>query len=342
MRALERGAIKELESFWATRVDVDTGRRHTMTRMDCADDFAGVERDVLTIPPRIARQRCDVTVVRGHPRRTVNGLRPKGVQWCLGGRLLIAFARLIRLGRFAIFHVPMTQEGLVGSLYPPVARANVVATGDFPRRRESSSSARVFAALAPLVVGEQLAISEYVAQSIDGLSIVVRPGVSDIADPPPLDIRGSVVLVLRHLAPDRHTKVTIEKVVGSDFADLGWRLEIAGPGEVESEMREPTDRSGFRESCQFVGQSFNVGARYRRALIFFAPRPNEPYDLALLEAVNYGLPVVARRGGGHVETVGSVAVTSFSTSGDLDTAAGMLEEPATDPTLWTQYGGELS
>jgi glycosyltransferase involved in cell wall biosynthesis len=191
-------------------------------------------------------------------------------------------------------------------------------------------------------VGEQLAISEYVAQSIGGLSIVVRPGVSDIADPPPLDIRGSVVLVLRHLAPDRHTKVTIEKVVGSDFADLGWRLEIAGPGEVESEMREPTDRSGFRESCQFVGQSFNVGARYRRALIFFAPRPNEPYDLALLEAVNYGLPVVARRGGGHVETVGSVAVTSFSASGDLDTAAGMLEEPATDPTLWTQYGGELS
>jgi len=106
-------------------------------------------------------------------------------------------------------------------------------------------------------------------------------------------------------------------------------------------MRERADRLDLGESCQFLGQRFDVDTLYRRASIFLATRPDEPYGLSVLEAMSYGLPVVAPRGGGHVETVGIAADATLFTPGDLDAAASMLEGLAADPALRAQYGGEL-
>jgi glycosyltransferase involved in cell wall biosynthesis len=341
VRALERGAINKLKNGSAADVRVDTDRRLKVAQVVCADEFAGVERYVVTIASGLARQGCDVTVVGGHPGQMANWLRPDGVRWFPGATVPIALAQLVRLGRFDIVHAHMSQAELVAALALPVTRAKIVTTRHFARRRGSSPSARAFAALAPVAVGEQLAISGYVAQSIDGSSVVVRPGVPDVADPTPLDDRENVVLVLQRLAPEKHTEVGIESFARSGLAALGWQLEIAGTGEMESELRERADRLGLGESCRFLGQRFDVDTLYRRASIFLATRPDEPYGLSVLEAMSYGLPVVAPRGGGHVETVGIAAGATLFPPGDLDAAASMLERLATAPALRAQYGGEL-
>ncbi|MHB1847055.1 MAG: glycosyltransferase family 4 protein [Deltaproteobacteria bacterium] len=223
----------------------------------------------------------------------------------------------------------------------PVTRANVVTTRHFARRRGSSPLARALGVLAPHVVGEQLAISRFVAESIDGRSVVVVPGVPDVDDPAQPEERKLVVLMVQRLADEKMTEVGIEAFARSGLGTKGWRLEIAGTGPVEADLRMLASTLGLEESYEFLGQRFDVGALYRRAGIFLATRPDEPYGLSVVEAMSHGIAVVAARGGGHLETVGCVSDPALFAPGDADDAARLLCELADDTARRARYGAEL-
>jgi hypothetical protein len=268
-------------------------------------------------------------------------LGPAGVAWYPGASVPAAAARLARLGRADVVHAHMSDAELAATLALPAIRAKLVVTRHFAQRRGSSPAARALGALAPYVVAEQLAISQFVAESIDGASVVVVPGVRDVDDPAPPERRRSTVLMVQRLAQEKRVEVGIEAFARSDLRRQGWSLEIAGSGPADAELRALADRLDLGESCRFLGQRFDVDALYREAGIFLATRPDEPYGLSVVEAMAHGLPVVAARGGGHSETVGRADEPALFRPGDVDDAARQLSELARDAARRASYGAEL-
>lgn len=307
----------------------------------CTDSFAGVERYVVTVATGLAARGCEVVVLGGHPEQMPRELTPAGVTWYPAASVGVAVARLGKLGRADVVHAHMSDAELAATLSLPVTRAALVTTRHFAQRRGSSPGARALGALAPYVVKEQLAISRFVAETIDGRSVVVLPGVPDVDDPARPEDREFVVLMVQRLADEKMTDVGIEAFARSGLGLRGWRLEIAGTGPAEANLRRLTGKLGLEDSCEFLGQRFDVGALYRRAGIFLATRPDEPYGLSVLEAMSHGVPVVAARGGGHVETVGEAADPALFAPNDPDDAARLLRDLGDDTVRRTRYGAEL-
>lgn len=318
-----------------------TGRPLRVVHVVCTDAFAGVERYVVTVAAGLAARGCEVVVVGGHPRQMPSELGPAGVAWYPGASARAAVARLARLGRADVVHAHMSDAELAATLALPATRAKLVVTRHFAQRRGSSPAARALGALAPYVVAEQLAISQFVAESIDGASVVVVPGVRDVDDPAPPERRRSTVLMVQRLAQEKRVEVGIEAFARSDLRRQGWSLEIAGSGPADAELRALAARLDLGESCRFLGQRFDVDALYREAGIFLATRPDEPYGLSVVEAMAHGLAVVAARGGGHSETVGCADEPALFRAGDVDDAARQLSELARDAARRARYGAEL-
>jgi glycosyltransferase involved in cell wall biosynthesis len=83
-------------------------------------------------------------------------------------------------------------------------------------------------------------------------------------------------------------------------------------------------------SVRFVGHVADVSSYLRSAGILLATAPGEPFGLAVVEAMAAGVPVVASRAGGHLETVGSVPGAQMFRAGDVDEAAQCLRDLASD------------
>ena len=95
------------------------------------------------------------------------------------------------------------------------------------------------------------------------------------------------------------------------IADREWRLEIVGFGPERDPLERRAAELGLSDRVEFLGRVSNadlVGA-YRRAACFVLPATlderadTEGLGVVLLEAMSYGVPVVATRRGGIVDIV---------------------------------------
>jgi len=84
------------------------------------------------------------------------------------------------------------------------------------------------------------------------------------------------------------------------------------------------------ESVRFVGHVGDVSSYLRRAGILLATAPAEPFGLSVVEAMAAGVPVIAARSGGHLETIGSVDGAPLFPVGDVNAAARCLTDLAAD------------
>jgi glycosyltransferase involved in cell wall biosynthesis len=64
--------------------------------------------------------------------------------------------------------------------------------------------------------------------------------------------------------------------------------------------------------------------------MLLAPTAREAFGLAVVEAMSAGIPVVAARAGGHLDTIGSVPDVELFAPGDADAAAQLLRDLASD------------
>ena len=90
----------------------------------------------------------------------------------------------------------------------------------------------------------------------------------------------------------------------SRLADGGWRLLIAGSGSLETPLRELAKALGVEDCVSFLGHVADTDSLLRDAAVLLAPAPAEPFGLSVAEAMAFGVPVVAARGGAHPETLG--------------------------------------
>jgi glycosyltransferase involved in cell wall biosynthesis len=344
LRLFLRGPVASLKEPQRTRLrrfERDGARSADLhvVHVVCSEAFAGVERYVQETAIAMAQAGASVTVVGGGDQTMRPRLEENGVRWLPGGRPVEALRSLRALHRVDVIDTHMTQADLVGVVFAAVRRIPVVSTRHFAAHRGSSFPARAALRVLPGRITDQIAISRFVADAIEGRSEVVRSGVRAV---PNVDeaVREPLVLVLQRLEPEKHTDVALRAWAATEHP-RGWKLVIAGEGSQDSALRRLADELRIADSVEFVGFQSDVSSWLARASIVFASAPLEPFGLSVLEAMAHGLPVVAAAGGGHLETVGGVQDPALFPPGDIEAAAAQLSRLIDDAALRTQYGRAL-
>lgn len=306
----------------------------------CTDEFAGVERYIVTLSRGLADRGCEVMVLGGSPSRMPAELDGSPVLWRPARRIPAAIRGLARWRRPHIVHVHMTAAELAASLARPVSRAPIISTRHFAQHRGSTPPARLVGRWLTGTVAGQLAISDFVAATTEGDSTVVRLGVPSRRQAPSAG-RERVVLVAQRLEREKRTDLALEVWARSGLASRGWQLLIAGDGTQRAELMRQASALSISDSCQFLGLRSDMQALYDSASILIAPRPDEPFGLSVVEAMASGLPVLAAAGGGHAETVGRAEDPALFDPHTPSQGAHLLAALADDPARRLRYGAEL-
>ena len=150
----------------------------------------------------------------------------------------------------------------------------------------------------------------------------------------------TVILYLARIHPVKrvdHLLQAYAQLAGHDSTVLA----IAGDGELGHVEALQHLASELRVSRNVRWLGFTSGARKQQLLsvasIFVLPSASENFGIALLEAMNAGLPVICTRGAGlaqFVQTTGAGIVTD----GTIDALRSALDRLLTDPALGRAMG----
>jgi glycosyltransferase involved in cell wall biosynthesis len=302
----------------------------------CSEAFAGVERYVLRSARALRDSGCTVTVVGGGRETMGEALASAGIDWHPGASIRTAYGAVRRIRDADVVVTHMTNADIAGAL---AGRAPVVSVRHFAARRGGNPVNRVLAGIATRRVASQIAISAFVAEHIEGDSVVVHTGVPDAPDVDDA-AREPFVLVLQRLEAEKRTDVAI-RAWAAATRPAGWRLVVAGEGADEGSLRALAAECGVDASVEFVGFQSDVGSWLSRASALIAPTPREGLGLTVLEAMAYGVPVVASAAGGHLETAGTVADAALFPVGDAAAAGAQLSALMADPGRRRDYGHAL-
>ncbi|NYF99041.1 glycosyltransferase family 4 protein [Janibacter cremeus] len=314
-----------------------------ITHVVCTPSFAGVERHIAVLAAAQHDAGHEVTVLGGDQAPMRAAISRSGV------RLLPAPDRTTTLRHLAgaagrradVVATHMTEADLTALASPTLARTPIVSTRHFAARRGSTRAARAVAERFQQRLAAEIAVSEYIAGTIDVDAVVIPPGVPIRPDGQPPSTRDRTVLVAQRLEAEKATEVAVSAFAESGLHERGWRLVIAGDGSLRVELEMLARRLGIREVTDFVGHRHDVDLLMARAGILLAPCPVEGMGLTVIEAMACGTPVVAAAAGGHLENVGGVADAALFASGDAVMAGRLLADLAFDPARHDRYGQAL-
>jgi len=290
----------------------------------CSDGFAGVERYISRIAPALRARGADVTVIGGDTRAMTRTLGAAPVDFVPAASVAQARRALARVRRPDIVNTHMSEADLVGALRSMTSHARVVSTRHFAARRGSRAAMKPLSGWIGRRVDAQIAISRFVAESIEGESVVVHTGVDDAAGVPPR-LRERTVLVAQRLEPEKDTATAIRAWAAASARTGGWRMVVAGDGSQRHELEALAREYGIEDTVDFVGHRDDVHELMAVASVLFAPTPREGLGLSVLEAMARATPVVASASGGHLETAGAVDASRMFTPRDAGTAARVLD-----------------
>ena len=275
----------------------------TVVHVVVTDAFAGVERYVCQVVNELAARGHRVTTIGGDADRMGTELHDD-VSSRSADSLLTAAVALARGGRPDIVHVHMTSAEGAAWLAHPWHRAPRVATRHFARQRGSTAINRALSHITSRGIARDIAISQFVADSIPTPSVLIPNGVPDRPQAP---LESPAVLMLQRLNSEKAPDVGIRAWSASGLGQHGWRLLVAGGG-LRGSLAQLAHDLGIGDSVEFLGQVTATDDLLAGASILLAPAPEEPFGLSVVEAMAHGIPVVAARGGGHLETVADSGV----------------------------------
>lgn len=306
-----------------------------------SDGFAGVERHVAVLAREQRRRGHWVAVIGGDPAQLRTALAGADVLTAPAATVLAVAQQLGRFRDSDILHVHMTAAEAAGVLAGGAWPVPMVATRHFAAPRGESVLGHLAAPLIRRRLAAQIAISRYVAEHIDGPSVVALTGVESVDAVPPAAVRERTVLLAQRLEPEKGASTAVHGFARSGLAAQGWRLLVAGDGVLRRALQDEVSVLGLGGSVDFLGQRRDVPALMLTAGLLIAPCPAEGLGLTALEAMASGLPVVAAGGGGHLETVGLAEDAALFEPGNADSLASQLRRAASDEGWRAAYATEL-
>jgi glycosyltransferase involved in cell wall biosynthesis len=293
------------------------------------DAFAGTERYVAQTSRELTRLGHDVTVIGGD-RRQMTAVLGSSADWRPASSPPAALRRLLGVGRVDIVHCHLTYAEVAAVLTRPVHRAAIVSTLHLTAARGARRGGAAVRFLIPRAIAAEVAVSCYVG-AVPGPGSarrvhVVRSGVP--RDESSYDVDARTVVMMQRLETEKDTRIGLLAWRASGLAAAGWSLVVVGDGSQRESLE--TLASGDA-SVRFVGHVADVSSYLHSAGMLLATAPGEPFGLAVVEAMAAGVPVVACRSGGHLETAGAVPSAAMFGVGDVDEAARCLAELASDP-----------
>lgn len=304
-----------------------------------SDAFAGVERYITYVAPRLARRGCEVVVIGGDPASMAGALDPHGIAHHAARTTGQAAMALLRAGRMDLVHAHMSAAEAAAVLSGWFTRTPMIATRHFAARRGSSVAGRVAAAAVTRAVRCEIAISRFVAESIDRPSVVVPHGVPRRTAS---RVRKPVVLMAQRLEEEKEVGVGIRGWAASQLWRAGWRLVVAGDGAERSRLEQLVRSLDLPTHCvEFVGRQSSLDALYDEAGIFLATARVDAFGFSVVEAMASALPVVASAAGGHLETVGSCTTKWMFPPGDHEACGRLLRLLGSDEPGREGYGRRL-
>jgi glycosyltransferase involved in cell wall biosynthesis len=307
----------------------------------CTDSFAGVERHIASLACEQAKRGNEVQIIGGDPALMPGRLSDPELDYRPARSLLQAVRAMRHLPRPTVINTHMTAAEVAAAVSVHNRGVPVVSTRHFAHRRGARRAWRPLVRVTARRIGAEIAVSNYVAGSIESGSIVVHSGVPARPDAPLARQRSPVILMAQRLEAEKATHLGIEAFAASGLSASGWRLQIAGGGTLHDALQRQAADRGVGHAVDFLGQRNDVETLMRSASILIAPRPDEGYGLTVLEAMANGLPVVASRSGGHMETVGVLPDASLFEPHNGAKAGHLLAMLALDPTARDAYGSAL-
>jgi glycosyltransferase involved in cell wall biosynthesis len=301
----------------------------------CSDKFHGVERYICQVSNGLAERGHQVTVIGGDPARVRAELDPS-VDFRPATTLLRAARVLASERGVDVVHVHMTATEGAAWLARPFLHAPVVATRHFADERGSTRLNRFLARIVARAIARDIAISEFVARSVDGPTVLLYNGVPGM---PQADLESPTVLMLQRLNAEKRPETGLRIWAASGLGAAGWRLVVAGRGDREPELRQLADELGIADSVDFVGQIAETDQLLGESSMLLATAPEEPFGLSVVEAMAQGIPVIAARGGGHIETVDDDSL--LFPPGDINAGAATLTRLSADLPLRRRVGAQL-
>ncbi|MGW5242049.1 glycosyltransferase family 4 protein [Monashia sp. NPDC004114] len=307
-----------------------------------SDAFGGVENYVARLSRAQAETGDEVTVIGGDPMRMRNVLGPGAAQ-VVPATSVAAVWLAVRdhLGAADVVHAHMTAAELACSVAMIGSRVPLVCTRHFAQRRGRHALVHLGSSLVARHIAAQISVSRFVADSVEGESVMIYPGVPPEPAAPDWASREPVVLVAQRLEDEKHTDEAIRAFAISGLGAEGWRMEVAGDGACRGSLQRLAQQLGTGDSVRFLGQRSDVGQLMRTSRILVASSPSEHFGLSVIESMASGLPVVATASGGHLETLGTVEGARLYPAGDVDAAAKAIRRLAESPESWATYSRSL-
>lgn len=309
-----------------------------------SDGFAGVERHVVTLALAQSQAGHEVVLVGGDPQSMRAATAGSPVRFLPARTTADVVFRLLMLRRTFrpdVVHAHMTAAEFGSVLALPGSGIPLVVTRHFARLRGSRPVNRAVSRVAARRVQAQIAISCYVADHVEGSSVVIHPGVISQEDVRPAVQRDRVVLVAQRLEPEKETREALDSFARSGLAQSGWVLTVAGAGSERGFLERLAVTLGVSDAVRFLGHRSDVQALMERSAILLAPCPVEGLGMTVLEAMALAVPVVATAAGGHLESAGSVPAARLYRPGDTESAAHLMSDLANDPPGRDEYGLRL-
>jgi len=208
--------------------------------------------------------------------------------------------------------------------------------------------------LARLRADVVIAISEFVlrdagrsATALGRRTEVVRPGV-DVArfSSSAVEPGGPRAVVLGHLSPTKRTDLALDAAERVLERAPDFRLDIVGRALYRDEdfaferdlERRVADDDRLHGRVRFCGFSEDIAGSFTGAGMLLHCRDDEPFGMALVEAMASGLPVIAPRAGGPLEIVEDGVTGVLYPPGDVDAAAEAIITLIRDPALARRMG----
>ncbi|HEX5034193.1 MAG TPA: glycosyltransferase family 4 protein [bacterium] len=158
------------------------------------------------------------------------------------------------------------------------------------------------------------------------------PNGVDLKDFKPAPVPKSKDLLLRllcvgRLAPNKGHRYLLDGLARAQKSIPGLRLTILGQGNLEAALRRQARRLGIERSVDFAGYlpESDLPAFYRSFDLLVMPSLLEGFNIALLEAMAVGLPVLVSDIPGFRDVADGETATFFAPADPLDLAKKLMQ-----------------